>query len=275
MMTMMLSGMSMFFLSSVLLLLFEVFDPRVKTPTLFKKQVKLNIAGILNTIPLRKNTEQEILMSDYMGKKHSKQVFYKNNIRTLRYELLNSPNKIFLITSTQKKAGKTTVIESLATSLLLSKKKVMLLDMNFANNTLTQKHYPQVLIQDIGDMVNYDIPLKNQELLQKTVSIEGLHVIGCREGNLTPSEAFNNVDLDRFLKLLKAEFDYILIEGAALNDYADSRELAAYAEEVFTVFSANSSVSPVDTKSVQFIESLGKKNKGSILNNVQLENINF
>ena len=67
MMTMMLSGMSMFFLSSVIFLLLEVFDPRAKTPALFRKQVKLNVAGILNNIPLKNTTEQEILMADYSG----------------------------------------------------------------------------------------------------------------------------------------------------------------------------------------------------------------
>ena len=275
MMTMILSGLSMFFLSSVIFLILEVFDPRTKTPALFRKQVKLNIAGILNNIPLKKTTEQEILMADYMGKKYSRQIFYKNNIRKLRYEFLNSPNKIFLITSTQKQAGKTTVIESVAVSLLLSKKRVMILDLNFGNNTITQKHNPPVFIQDIGEVIKYDILLKNQSLLQTHASIDGLHIIGCREGNFTPSEALHNLNLEQFLKLLKDEFDFILIEGAALNDFTDSRELAAYAEEVFTVFSAASSVSHVDNKSIQFIESLGEKNKGAILNNVQLENIIF
>ncbi len=276
MMTMLLSGMSMFFLSSVIFLLLEIFDPRTKTPSIFKKQVSLNITGLLNNIPLKKISEQEILMADFTGKKYSRQIFYKNNIRKLRYELLNSPNKIFLITSTQKQAGKTTVIESLAASLLLSKKRVMILDLNFINNTITTKHYPSVLIQDVGELVKYDVPLKSQQqFLESTTSIEGMHVIGCRAGNFTPSEALSNIDMEQFFKLLKDEFDYVLIEGAALNEYADSRELAVYAEGVFTVFSAAASVTQVDNKSIQFIDSLGEKNKGAILNNVQLENINF
>lgn len=275
MQNMILAGMSMFFLSSIIFLLLEVFDPRTKTPSLFRKQVKLPVVGVLNSIPLNKTTEQEILMTDHVGPKEEKQGLYKNNIRKLRYELLNSPNKIFLITSTQKGAGKTTIIESLASSLLLSKKKVMILDLNFGSNTITQKHAPQVLIQDIGNVIKYDVPLKDQGLLKATASLPELNVIGCMQGNFTPSEALNNIDLGRLLKMLKEEFDYILIEGAALNEYADSRELAVYAEEVFTVFSAASPVSHEDNKSIQFIESLGEKNKGAILNNVQLEYINF
>ena len=74
---------------------------------------------------------------------------------------------------------------------------------------------------------------------------------------------------------LKNEFDFILIEGAALNNFSDSREIVTYVDEVFTVFSAASTVSHADDKSIKFITSLNEKNKGFILNNVLKENINF
>ena len=179
-----------------------------------------------------------------------------------------------MITSTQKKSGKTTVIEALAASLVLSKKKVLIIDLNFGNNTITQKHNPENIIQEVASSINYNQPLKEQKIWSNS-SQEGLSLIGCKEGNFTPSEALYNLDMNAFLKLLKDEFDFILIEGAALNDYADSQELASFAEEVFTVFSASSSISHADDKSIKFIATLGEKNKGTILNNVLKENINF
>jgi polysaccharide biosynthesis transport protein len=274
MLKMMLSGISMFFLSSIIFLLIEIFDPRVKTPTLFKKQVKLQVANIVNNVPLNKTSEQEIILNDYEGKKYSRQILFKNLLRKLRHELLNSKNKIFLFTSTQKAAGKTTIIEALAASLTLSKKKLLIMDLNFGNNTLTQKYNPNALIQDIAGSINYNLPLIGQKIWSNT-SIEGLCIIGCKQGNLTPSEALYNIDMKAFLELLKDEFDYILIEAAALNDYADSQEMATYAEAVFTIFSAASSINHADDKSIKFIASLGEKNKGTILNNVLKDNINF
>jgi polysaccharide biosynthesis transport protein len=273
MITMVLAGISMLFLSSIIFLLMEIFDRRVKTPTLFKKQIKLNVANILNNIPLKKSSEQEIVTNDYKGRKFSREIFFKNNIRKLRYEFLNSPNKIFLITSTQVNTGKTTIIESIAASLLLSKKNVIIIDLNFGNNTISQKYNPAVFIEDIAGTLKYDIDLKEQHNF--ITPTDGLSVIGCKEGNFTPSEVLFNIDMNAFLKMLKIDFDFILIEGAALNDFADSCELATYAEEVFTVFSASAPVSHIDDKSIQFIKSLGIKNKGAILNNVLLENINF
>lgn len=274
MITMAVSGMSMFFLSSVIFLLLEIFDPRVKTPTLFRKQVPMNLVNILNAAPLRKASAQEIILNDYEGKKYAREVLFKNNIRKLRYELLNSPHKIFLFTSTQERAGKTTVLEALASSLVLSKKKVLIIDLNFAHNSITTTHNPAVLIQDIASKIKYDKPLNTQNLWSNSEQ-QGLSVIGCEPGNFTPSEILYNIDIDAFFNLLKDEFDFILLEGAALNDFADSRELATYAEEVYTVFSANAPVGHADEKSIKFLTSLGAKNKGTVLNNVLKENINF
>jgi len=274
MLTMAISGMSMFFLSSVIFLLIEIFDPRVKTPTLFKKQVKLNVANILNNVPLKKVSEQEIILNDYEGKKFSREILFKNNVRKLRHELLSSPHKIFLITSTKKGTGKTTIIEALAASLILSKKKTLIIDLNFGNNSLTRKFQPENLIEDIAGTINYNLTFSAQNVWSKT-SQDNLYVIGCKEGNYTPSEALYNIDMDVFLKLLKEEFDFILIEGAALNDFADSQELVANAEAVFTVFSASYSITHADENSIKFITSIGEKNKGTILNNVLKENIDF
>jgi succinoglycan biosynthesis transport protein ExoP len=272
--TMALSGMSMFFLSSVIFLLIEIFDPRVKTPTLFKIKVKFNVLNILNYVPLKKQSEQSILLNNFSGKKFSREILFKNCVRILRHELLISGYKVFLITSTQQGAGKTTVIESLAASLVLIKKKILVIDLNFGNNTITQKHNPDVYIQDLAGIINYNNPVSGKQFWSNS-ELEGLSVLGCKEGNCTPTEALYDLDMKAFIHLLKNEFDYILIESAALNDFADSWEAAAYVDKVFTVFSAASTVTHADDKSLNFITALNEKNKGFILNNVLKENINF
>lgn len=272
--TMIVAGMSMFFLASVIFLLMEVFDPRVKTPSLFKKQVKLNLVNTLNKVPMKEASEQEIVKNEYEGKKYSKEIFFKNSVRKLRFELLKNPNKVYLFTSTQKGAGKSTVIDSLATSLVMSKKKVLIIDLNFSNNSITKKYNPDVLIQNIAGKINQETSLANQKVWSKT-PVEGLFVIGCESGSQTPSEALYNIDLKVFFDKLKEQFDYILVEGAALNDVVDSQELAIYSDAVFTIFSANNSITPADEKSIRFISSLGEKNKGTVLNNVLKDNLDF
>lgn len=274
MLTMMLSGLSMLFLSSVIFLFLEIFDPTLKTPVIFRKHVKMNVASVLNRLPLKNASVIDVIMHETEGKKLRQENVFKNNVRKLRHVLLNSKEKIFLVTSTQKEAGKSTVIEALAASLLLSKKKVLLIDLNFGHNTLTQKFVPAIQIQDIAATISYTSPISGQKVATPS-KYEGLDIIGCREGNYTPAEALYKIDMPAFLDMLKAEYDYIFIEGAALNDFSDSKELSVYAEGVLTVFSAASSISHADDESLKFIASLGNKNKGAILNDVLTENMNF
>jgi succinoglycan biosynthesis transport protein ExoP len=272
MLKMALSGISMAFFMSILFVFMEIFDPAVKTPSIFSRLTKTNVVSVLNHLKLKKVYVMDIIMQDTEGKQTTIRNIYKNNIRKLRHELIESGKNIFLITSTQKKAGKSTVIEALATSFLLSKKKVLILDLNFSNNSLTKKFNAEVSVQDIADRINYSLLLDSQQLWSKTM-YDNLGIIGCKEANSTPSEILYNIDMQTFLQALKKYFDFIIIEGASLNDYADSKELAHFAEAIFTVFAADESVSHTDMESFRFVASLKEKNHGVIFNNVLTENV--
>ena len=104
---------------------------------------------------------------------------------------------------------------------------------------------------------------------------ENLDIIGCKEASLTPSEALFKLDMPAMLDSLKEKYDFIFIEGPALNNYADSKELVQFVSSVVSVFSAEHAVTQTDKTSIQFLQSLKQKNLGAILNNVLPENLNF
>ncbi len=270
---MILSGLSMFFLSAVFFIFLEIFDNSVKTPVIFGKQAKVKVTSVLNKVALKNVSIPDVVLEDNDGKKYVQQNLFKNNIRKLRHELLNSGRHVFLFTSTQSGAGKSTVVEALAASLLLSKKKVLVIDLNFSNNSLTRAFNTDNYIQDVGAKIKYDLPISSQKICAPTM-YDNLHIIGCREANATPSEAIFNIDMPAFLHALQKEYDFILIEGAALNDHADSKELAKYADGVFTIFSAESPVTQPDNESFKFLDALREKNYGIVLNKVLKDNIN-
>ena len=76
------------------------------------------------------------------------------------------------------------------------------------------------------------------------------------------------------LQLLTSDFDYIFLEGPPLNDFSDSRELAQYVDGVIAVFSAQDEIKQIDKQSISFFRELNGKFTGSILNMVDLKNIN-
>ncbi len=272
--TMILASMAMFFLSSIIFLFLEIFDPTLKTPTIFKKQMKMNLVSVLNHVPLKKKEISEIVLAQEAGKKEKSLAIFKNNVRKLRYSLLHSDKKIILFTSTQERAGKTTVIDALAHGLLLSKKKVLLIDLNFRNNELTQKYAATTFIQEVIKSIKVGIPISGQKISSRT-NFDRLDIIGCNQANITPAEALNDINLEEIFTYLKTGYDYILIEAAALNNYSDAKELSDFVESIYVVFSAEDTVDHGDDDSLKFIAGLGPKNKGAILNNVLTENLEF
>ncbi|MDQ6763431.1 MAG: hypothetical protein M3015_12495, partial [Bacteroidota bacterium] len=273
-MTMGISGVTMFFLSSFIFLFLEIFNASIKTPYGFEKSVKLKLISIVNAIKLKKKNVSETVMNETDVDVNSSEALFKNNIRKLRYEVSASGKKSFLFTSTQRRTGKSTIIEALAHSLLLNKKKVLIIDLNMHNNTLTQKFSAGVLIQDMAEKLNSNLPLLMQNSTSNT-TYDDLDVIGCRESSLTPSEALFKMDMNTLIKTFEEKYDFIFIEGAALNNYADTKELVQYAAGVISVFSADHAVTQADKSSIQYLQSLKEKNLGAVLNNVLSENLNF
>jgi Mrp family chromosome partitioning ATPase len=76
------------------------------------------------------------------------------------------------------------------------------------------------------------------------------------------------------LNTLTYYFDYIFLEGPPLNDFSDSKELVQYVEGVIAVFSAQDVIKQIDRQSISFFKELNGKFSGSILNMVDLKNVN-
>ncbi|MFZ1529704.1 MAG: hypothetical protein WAT19_13190 [Ferruginibacter sp.] len=266
--TMLLAGASVFFLASVLFIFLEIFDSSIKLPSIFNKISKIKTAGIVNSINLKNSPAMTVVMNDV--KASNNQELFKNSIRKLRYEILNSGKKAFLFTSTQKKVGKSAIVEALAGSLLMGKKKVLIIDLNFAHNTLTERFAAKVFIEDF---TGRNKGLNMTQINHSKTDTEGLYIIGCKPGNVTPVEELHNLDMRSFIEELKEEFDFILVEGAALNHFADSREIAAFADGIFTVFGADDTLSRADQDSMKFISDNHSKNLGAILNKVYAANM--
>ena len=269
-----LAGIVMLFLSCFVILLLEFLDASHKTPTIFQRNTKLKLLSSVNKINLHKKTLEE-----YFSKNGALQVNeagkeFVENVRKLRYELEHSGKKIFLVTSTKPREGKTTIIEALANSLSLSRKKVLLVDANFSNNTLTEKFGAKPALENFSVNGQANL-LEKLNAVSISTSIPNTEIVGCNEGNFTPAEILPKNSLLDNLKKISDNYDFIFIEGAALNTHADSKELAKYADGIVAVFSARSVLRQTDKDSIDYLNSTGDKFAGSVLNYIEDENIDL
>ena len=64
-----------------------------------------------------------------------------------------------------------------------------------------------------------------------------------------------------------------IIEAAALNFYTDAKELAQFVDKVIAIYSAQSLVKEQDKESMTFLNKLGEKFMGVVLNKVNIQDI--
>ncbi len=263
-----LSGVTSFILCVMIIIFLEYVDVSIKTSANFRKQLNSDIIGVINKLN-QKEVASENIFSNKSRKSENKDIF-RDLIRKLRFEIESSSKKVILFTSTSPGAGKTTVVKALARTLSLGKKRVLIIDTNFSNNTLTLE------IEGLLPLGAHSIEsnLVGITKMIRASRIPNVDILGCSRGDYSPSEIFPEGKFISQLKEVGGQYDYVFLEGAALNQYTDSKELARYVDGIILVFAADSVIKPLDKESIAFLEKQESRFIGSILNKVKRENLN-
>ena len=288
------AGLASFVFCAFFILVRELVDVSIKTPGQFERATGINLLGYLNRI------SKSINLNELLNAANENPELRKFNhlLKSLRYEIEASDSKVLLVTSTKEREGKTFFIVSLAYSLSLISKKVLLIDTNFKNNSLTQiflsrtkelkaleehsyvrsntGYEPKLLKEAEGRSYSADPDPDNnlhaRGIISKT-EIKGIDIVGSKGGEYSPAEIFSKKNFKQLIVALSSEYDYIILEGTALNEYSDTKELIEYVDKVIPVFSATSTVGSIDANSIGYMKGLNSKLMGGVLNNIELENI--
>lgn len=261
---------------------YELLDNTIRTPLKFKRQVNLPLAGVINHIDSR-NFNIRTYFNQQNGSRDSE--IFKSLLRKFRHAIECMDSKIILFTSPNKGDGKTFVMFSLAYVLSLINKRILIIDTNFRNNSLSKllcrdKQGLKVLDgfqrklltaaqgrQKVKEEEEYDD--ENSYDLINPTKYKNIYVVGnSGEVSESPAEILSGRDFANLILSLSESFDYILLEGAAMNEFSDTPELTNYADKVIAIFSADSTIRQLDRDAIQYFKSLGKKFGGCVLNRV-------
>jgi len=260
-----------FVLAFLLIVVIESLDTSLLKPGRFTSRVGLPLIGMVTRLPYPDKDLLHIL-NDREARRPKENTF-RDLVKKARYSIEKAGDKIVLLTSTKSGEGKSTLIIALATVLAAGRKKVLVIDTNFMNNTITRYFQSKPVLEDLGAISNI---LEDDFLAAiSTTPVQNLDVIGCQGGLYSPSDLLVGMSFLPRLSRLSSSYDYVFMEGASLNKYSDSKELAEYAQGVIVVFSASSTIYPADKDSIAFLTSLDGKFRGAILNNVPAGNIDL
>jgi uncharacterized protein involved in exopolysaccharide biosynthesis/Mrp family chromosome partitioning ATPase len=276
-----LAGVASFFLCAFTIIFLEFVDTRVKSPFYFQKSVNMNLAGTLNVI--KGNTDFAFLFDKNITDNNL--LTFKQLIRKLRFEIERQESKVIMVTSLKQGEGKTFTILGLAFSLSLIQKKVLIIDTNFKNTTLTKllvkSKFKKLKGANGAEEANQLLSHEPEEDFGKDrdfithTKYKNIHVIGSRVDNDSPSEILSGRDFLGMLTELRMVYDYIFLEGAAMNDFPDTKELIGYADKVVAVFSAESVVKQLDKESISYLSQFNGKLVGAVLNRVEVKDLDL
>lgn len=284
-------------LGSIILLAFV--DISIKTVPQLEQLTGIPVMGAINNIE-----NKHIDLGEVFNNKNNQEEFpevelYRHSIRKIRYEIEAKKAKIVLVTSTKQAEGKSFLILSLAYSLSLIHKKVLIIDTNFKNNTLTRmlvakprfdklleaNNYRQnakLLVDpegnqfhDASSSANVNDKERYKETIISPTFLENVDIIGSKGGDESPAEILSGRNFKEALGELAVDYDYIFLEGASLNEYSDSKELVEFVDVVLPVFSAQSVIKQMDKESIAYLKRLDEKLVGSVLNRVEAQDLNL
>jgi len=274
-----LAGVASFFLCAFTIIIIEFLDQRIKSPLYFQKVVNMPLVGTLNGV---KNPGDFAFLFDKSITEPSL-VTFKQLVRKLRFEIERHNAKVILVTSTKQGEGKSFLVLALSFSLSLIQKKVLIIDTNFKNTVLTKLLVKSKFKKlkagsespEVAELLSHEA-YEDQENERDFISLtkyKNIHVIGSRIDNDSPSEILSGRDFVGMLGELRNQYDYIFMEGAAMNEFPDTKELIGYSDKILAVFSADSAIKQLDKDSISYLNQYNGKLIGAVLNRVEVKNL--
>lgn len=171
--------------------------------------------------------------------------------------------RMMLVTSGQKRDGKTTLAVNLAASLAQMEEKTLLID---GDLRLPSAHKFFDLKRDLPGVTDYLTGDHDPAEFMISGGMDNLWFMPA--GNAVPNTAalLRSDKMENFLSLIAEEFDYVIIDSSPLGPVADALLLARYVDGVALVVRSGETSKDVAESAVTRLRQVGAKLLGVVLN---------
>ncbi len=258
------------FLSAVfcLVVLFVMFylDNTIRIPIDLANATQIPVLGQLNLV-IKANIDFKLIGTSPQSTDEMQQ--FNNMIRSIRYEIDNelhiqkdksgAEGKVLAITSLNEGEGKSLVTMGLASAFAMANKKVLVVDGNFDNPSLTKAAFDKAYLEDF---------LRDDDAIIQVHNNSLINVLGNLGGDYSLLEKSSGTVIQKKIEQLKNSFDIIIIETQDLNRMNKAKEWIQFADKVIGVFEANQSISEDKQQHLNYLRTLNGKFIGLIMNKV-------
>ncbi|PJJ79069.1 GumC family protein [Mucilaginibacter auburnensis] len=248
------AGIASFIACIAVLFLLFFFDNTVKNARELANRSKAPVLGNLNKLSERSIDLRAIWENNNTTVELKK---FKNLMRSTRFEASNElkDSNILLVNSLSSGEGKTFFALNLAYAYVQINQKVLVIDANFDNPSITSSTKTNLFIEDLLNQ-RTSLPLSDQKIT----------FIGNKGGDTSILELSSKERINELLRSFKPLFDVIIIEAPALDALNRSKELSEFAEKIITVFEANQTISQAGKHQIDYLRNQKGKFIGWVIN---------
>ena len=252
-----LSGILSFVFCMLVLFILFYLDKSLTEPKELVMKTNLPVLGVLGKVK-GAGVDLKQMWQTEEGNDAKGVLNFRNELRSIRFEVDQElgDGKILTLTSLKEGEGKTFLAISLAYAYAMTEKKVLLIDGNFANPSITAIVNPVHFLEDYLTG-NSNAPIATQHVIS---------LLGNRGGGTALMEIAGKGTLLEKLAELKHSFDIIIIETAALSGQDRSKEWLQLTDKALGVFEAGKVITEEKALSVAYLTGLGATFTGWILN---------
>jgi non-specific protein-tyrosine kinase len=257
-----LAAMVGFMLAIGVIFVIEALDDTLKTPDDVKKALDLPVLGVI----AKHDLEDGKPITSISPRSPVSEAF--RTLRTnVQYASIDKPLRTILITSTDPREGKTTIVSNLGVVMAQSGREVVLIDADLRKPTL---HRKIGVSNRLGLASMFVRPLDMIESMIQKTSVAKLRVITTGELPPNPSELLSSKKMSAILEKVKETADLVIIDSPPALAVTDAMVMMPYVDGVLLV------VKPGFTKTAgarQVVEQLKRSNAkilGVVINELDL-----
>lgn len=246
------------------IILFIIFflDNRIKVPSDLVLLTKAPVLGYLNLVG-KSTLDLKGIWKNLHGT--PEMIEFKKQLRSTRFEVnrelarTSDRGQVLSVTSISEGEGKTLISACIAYTYVMVNKKVLLIDGNFDNPSITRNSNTKIFLEDFlhsgsMDAMNFS---------------SGIVVMGNRGGDKSLLEVSNEETILERLEQLRSKFDVVLIETPPLDALNKAKEWIMFTDKTVSVFEAEQTINEVKNQHINYLTSLNGQFIGWILNKVK------
>lgn len=214
----------------------QIFDDTVKN------EDQLDELALLGAVGFDPEAENKPLISEISAFSTRSEAFrqLRTNIEFLRAD---NPPQVISIASPLPGEGKTTTVLNLGIAFAQSGYKILCMECDLRRPSTSEYIKYNADQSGVTEILSGKIPLKSQKSLNSLVKYDestGIHFLTSGKQAPNPAELLDSPTFEKLIRMLRKEFDYILIDSPPLLPVTDGGLIAQQADGVLLVVKAGS-----------------------------------